>query len=78
MFVKNDKVIALELGIVGHIVKDNDDGTFAMRDSGGMVHDVDEFELVPYEDDDNLFIEEDDDTLWEDLAPYRNMNQGYY
>jgi hypothetical protein len=22
-------------------------------------------------------IEEEDDTLWEDLAPYRNMNQGY-
>jgi hypothetical protein len=39
--------------------------------------DVDEFELVPMEDDDGFLIEEEDDTLWEDLAPYRNMNQGY-
>jgi preprotein translocase subunit YajC len=77
MFRKGERVVALELGLFGSIVKENDDGTFTVKMDNGTQVDVDEFELVPMEDDDGFLIEEEDDTLWEDLAPYRNMNQGY-
>jgi hypothetical protein len=74
MFNKGEPVVLLEEGEFGTVVKDNDDGTVVVN-VGGETRTVSEFDLGIYEDD--ITFEDDDDTLFDDLAPYRNLNQNY-
>lgn len=74
MFNKGETVVLLEEGLFATVVKDNEDGTVVVN-IDGETRTVSEFDLGLFESD--ITFEDDDDTLFEDLAPYRNMNQIY-
>ena len=74
MFNKGETVVLLEEGLFATVVKDNEDGTVVIN-IDGETRTVSEFDLGLFESD--ITFEDDDDTLFEDLAPYRNMNQIY-
>ena len=78
MFNRNDSVILID-GVVGIIVGEAGEGAYRVNVDGKILT-VSEFDIVPNDlDDDSLaWLDDEDDELWEDLQPYRDLNQSYY
>lgn len=79
MFEKGETIILADTFDLGTILEVRD-GTYLVRTDAGNEVEVSEFDVIPYESDDDfdLFVDDDDYDDFEDLQPYRNMNQGYY
>jgi len=82
MFTKGDQVLIVTEGLEitrGIILQQNADETYRVSTDGAEV-DVSAFDLLYDEDPDDFYVygEEDYEDDFEDLAPYRNLNQNYY
>lgn len=78
MFNKGETVIIADTFEIG-IITDTHDGTYLVK-VGEEVREVSEFDIIPddLEEFETYFSDDDYDDTFEDLQPYRNMNQGYY
>jgi len=79
MYAVGEEVLIEDSGMIGTITKDHGDGSFDVKTSQGVLH-VSEFDIIPNDLDleELPWLTEEDDDLWEDLEPYRNLNTNYY
>jgi hypothetical protein len=62
----------------GAIIEEVRKDTFIVKTFDNEVREVSEFDIIPYDLDNDEYIDYYEDDDFEDLQPYRNMNQGYY
>ena len=80
MFELHDEVLFFETGTVGTITAIEGEGLFEVTTEDGTTINCTEFDIIPndldFESEPTWDLNEDDD-LFEDLQPYRNMNAYY-